>query len=293
MGKHRAAGPSRRAAGVIVAVGAIPLVTTLIGAGPAHAEAPPAPPASSSVPVMLPRHPLLSASDSVGDPFPQVVTSMQEATRAAVRSAADTITAAAVPSIRPVPPAAPVPASTRGVDSAPISAARPLPNHTYLAPQGALRTPVSVPPVEPIEAPPGTPRLDHIIVDVPFDAREFDQGAAQTEARPAALLESMDTEFGRSDGIATQVLASAAIGAGVANALAAPVAIPFAMLGAVAGFVLGIPFLPTGLVVGPVVGATIGYGVVAVPAMIAGAALGGAIGAIDGLAAQPFGISSR
>lgn len=293
MGKHRASGPSRRAAGMAVAVGAIPLITTLIGVGTAHAEAPPAPPPSSSVPVVLPAYPLLPAPDSVVDPFHQVITSVQEATRAAVQSATDTIAAATAPFIHPVLPAATIPQPARAADPAPPPASRPLPNHTYLAPQGTLHTLAPVLLVEPIEVPPGTLRLGNIIVNVPRDAREFDQGAAQTEAQPTTFLDSMGVERSRSDRIAAQTLASAAIGAVVANAVAAPVAIPFAILGAVAGFISGIPFLPTGLVVGPVVGATIGYGVVAVPAMIAGAALGGAVAAIDGFTARPFGVPPR
>lgn len=286
MGKHRATGTFRRAAERVVVVGAIPLTATLIGTGAVHAEAPPVPPASA-VPVVLPTHSLLPAPGSVADPFHEVITSVEEATRTAVQAATDTIAAAAAPFIHPVPPAVLSPAP------APISATRPLPNHAYLAPQDALHTPVPVPPVQPIEAPPGTLRLGDIIVNVPFEAREFNQAAAQTEAQLATFLDSMGVERSRSDRIAARTLASAAVGAAVANAVAAPVAIPFAMFGAVAGFVSGIPFLPTGLVVGPVIGATIGYGVVEVPAMIAGAALGGVIGAIDGFTAPSFGVPPR
>ncbi|WP_328394767.1 hypothetical protein [Nocardia sp. NBC_00416] len=286
MGKHVANGATRRAAGSVVAAGAVPLIAALIGAGTAEAEVLPAPPAPPAVPA-LPVHLFPPTPGPAVDPFQAAVTAVQEATRGAVQSATDTITAATAPYTHPVPAVPAVAAPPLVADPAPGT--RPVPEYTYLAPQGALHAPVPVTPVAPIEAPPGTLRIGNLTMTVPFDAREVNQGAAQTEAQLATFLDSVGVERSRSDRIAAQTMGSALVGAAIGTAVATPVAIPFAMLGAAAGFVAGIPFLPTGLVIGPVLGATIGYGVVAVPAVIAGAALGAAFGATDGFTAQPFG----
>ncbi|MEU4311936.1 hypothetical protein [Nocardia sp. NPDC024068] len=283
MGKHRATGPSRRAAGSVVAAGAIPLIATLIGAGTANAEALPAPPASSPIPA-LPTDLILMAPATT-DPIRDLTTTVHEATQVAVRSATDTFGVAAAPFFAP----APAPAAVADPVPAPAPATRPIPQHAYLAPQGELHAPLPVAPVAPIEAPPGKLRIGNIIMDAPFDVREINTGAAQTEAQLATFLDSVGVERSRSDRIAAQTMGSAAIGASVGNTLASPIAATSAMVGAVAGFISGIPFLPIGLVIGPVLGAAIGYAVIAGPAMAAGAAVGGAIGAADGFAAAPYG----
>ncbi|MEV0107097.1 hypothetical protein AB0H42_12240 [Nocardia sp. NPDC050799] len=290
MGKHRATGPSRRAAGSVVAAGAIPLIATLIGAGTANAEALPAPPASSPIPAALPALP--PAPIATVDPFGAATDAVQEAARVVVRSATDTITAATAPFTHTAPA---VPAVLRPaviadqVAPAPALATRPVPNHAYLAPQGELHAPTPVAPVAPIEAPPGKLRIGNVEMDAPFDVRDINTGAAQTEAQLATFLDSVGIERSRSDRIAAQTLGSAAIGASVANTLASPLAGTSAVVGAVAGFISGIPFLPIGLVIGPVLGAAIGYAVIAAPAVAAGAAIGGAVGAADGFAATPYG----
>ncbi|MET8800202.1 hypothetical protein ABZV91_27870 [Nocardia sp. NPDC004568] len=288
MGKHRATGPTRRAAGSVVAAGAIPLIATLIGAGTANAEVLPAPPASSPIPAALPA---LPPAPIAADPFGVATSTVQEAARVAVQSATDTITAATAPfthAAPAVPPVRPAVIADPAVP-APALATRPVPNHAYLAPQGELHAPAQVVPVAPIEAPPGKLRIGNVEMDAPFDVRDINTGAAQTEAQLATFLDSVGVERSRSDKIAAQTLGSAAIGASVANTLASPLAGTSAMVGAVAGFISGIPFLPIGLVIGPVLGAAIGYAVIAAPAAAAGAAIGGAIGAADGFAAAPYG----
>ncbi|MFI2229123.1 hypothetical protein [Nocardia testacea] len=287
MGKHRATGPSRRAAGSVVAAGAIPLIATLIGAGTANAEVLPAPPASSPIPAALPA-PI--PAPIAADPFGAATGTVQEAARVAVQSATDTITAATAPFTHAAPAVPPVLRPAVIADPAmPAPATRPVPNHTYLAPQGELHAPAPVAPVAPIEAPPGKLRIGNVEMDAPFDVRDINTGAAQTEAQLATFLDSVGVERSRSDKIAAQTLGSAAIGASVANTLASPLAGTSAMVGAVAGFISGIPFLPIGLLIGPVLGAAIGYAVIAAPAAAAGAAIGGAIGAADGFAAAPYG----
>lgn len=288
MGKHRATGPSRRAAGSVVAAGTIPLIATLIGAGTANAEVLPAPPASSSIPAALPAP--APAPIVVVDPFGAATDTVREAARVAVQSATDTITAATAPFTHTAPA---VPAVLRPAVIAdpaiPMPATRPVPDHAYLAPQGELHAPEPVAPVAPIEAPPGKLRIGNVEMDAPFDVREINTGAAQAEAQLATFLDSVGVERSRSDKIAAQTLGSAAIGASVANTLASPLASTSAMVGAVAGFISGIPFLPIGLLIGPILGAAIGYAVIAAPAAAAGAAIGGAIGAADGFAAAPYG----
>jgi hypothetical protein len=288
MGKHRATGPSRRAAGSVVAAGAIPLIATLIGAGTANAEVLPAPPASSSIPAALPALP--PAPIATVDPFGVATDTVREAARVVVRSATDTITAATAPFTHAAPAAPTVLRPALIADPvAPAPATRPVPNHTYLAPQGELHAPTPVAPVAPIEAPPGKLRIGNVEMDAPFDVRDINTGAAQTEAQLATFLDSVGVERSRSDKIAAQTLGSAAIGASVANTLASPLAGTSAMVGAVAGFISGIPFLPIGLLIGPILGAAIGYAVIAGPAAAAGAAIGGAVGAADGFAAAPYG----
>ncbi|MFI9534191.1 hypothetical protein ACIG56_13190 [Nocardia fusca] len=288
MGKHRATGPSRRAAGSVVAAGAIPLIATLIGAGTANAEVLPAPPASSPIPAALPALP--PAPIATVDPFGAATDTVREAARVVVRSATDTITAATAPFTHAAPAApAVLPPAVIADPVAPAPATRPVPNHTYLAPQGELHAPTPVAPVPPIEAPPGTLRIGNVEMDAPFDVRDINTGAAQTEAQLATFLDSVGVERSRSDKIAAQTLGSAAIGASVANTLASPLAGTSAMVGAVAGFISGIPFLPIGLLIGPILGAAIGYAVIAGPAAAAGAAIGGAVGAADGFAAAPYG----
>lgn len=288
MGKHRATGPSRRAAGSVVAAGAIPLIATLIGAGTANAEVLPAPPASSPIPAALPALP--PAPIATVDPFGAATDTVREAARVVVRSATDTITAATAPFTHAAPAAPAVLRPAVIADLvAPAPATRPVPNHTYLAPQGELHAPMPVAPVAPIEAPPGKLRIGNVEMDAPFDVRDINTGAAQTEAQLATFLDSVGVERSRSDKIAAQTLGSAAIGASVANTLASPLAGTSAMVGAVAGFISGIPFLPIGLLIGPILGAAIGYAVIAGPAAAAGAAIGGAVGAADGFAAAPYG----
>lgn len=289
MGKHRATGTSRRAAGSVVAAGAIPLIATLIGAGTANAEVFPAPPPSSPIPAALPA--LSPASIAAVDPLGAATGTVQEAARVAVQSATDSITAATAPFTHSAPavPAVPRPAVITDPAPPPAPATRPMPTYNYLAPQGELHAPEQVAPVAPIEAPPGKLRIGNVEMDAPFDVREINTGAAQTEAQLATFLDSVGVERSRSDRIAAQTLGSAAIGASVANTLASPIAGTSAMVGAVAGFISGIPFLPIGLVIGPVLGAAIGYAVIAGPAAAAGAAIGGAIGAADGFAAAPYG----
>ncbi|MFI5719429.1 hypothetical protein [Nocardia sp. NPDC051750] len=298
MGKHRATGPSRRAAGSVVAAGAIPLIATLIGAGTANAEALPEPPASSPFPA-VPAH-LIHPAPATPDPIRDLTAAVHDATTVAVRSATDTFGMATAPFNRPAPavPApllagSAVPAPAGIADPvpapAPTPATRPVPQYSYLAPQGDLHAPVPVAPVAPIEAPPGKLRVGNIIMDAPFDVREINTGAAQAEAQVATFLDSVGVERSRSDRIAAQTVGSAAIGASVGNTLMSPIAATSAMVGAVAGLISGVPFLPIGLVIGPVLGAAIGYAVIAAPAMAVGAAVGGAIGAADGFAAAPYG----
>lgn len=291
MGKHRTTVRSRRAAGSVVAAGAVPLIATLIGAGTAHADVLPAPPAPSIVPTVLPVLPpmpalpgglLPPAPDPAVNPFGAAAGALQEATRAAAQSVTDAVTAATAQFTHPVPgtqlPTAPIPAATPGT--------RPPPEDAYPAPGEA---PLADRPAAPIEAPPGTLRVGDLEMPVPFDTRDLNAGADRAQEQLTAFLDSAGIERSRADRVAAQAMSSGLIGAGIGTAAAAPVAIPFAMLGAVAGFVVGLPFLPTGLVVGPVLGATIAYGVVTVPAALAGAAIGAAFGATDGFTTQPFG----
>ncbi|WP_280422894.1 hypothetical protein [Nocardia carnea] len=281
MGKHRATGPARRAAGSVVAAGAVPLIATLIGAGTANAEALPAPPASPPIPA-LPANPLQPAF-AAPDPVRDLTTAVDEATRVAVRSATDTFGMATAPFL-------PAPAPASVAEPVPTPATRAVPQHAYLAPQGELHAPMPVAPVAPIEAPPGKLRIGNVVMDAPpFDVREINTGAAQAEAQVATFYDSVGVERSRSDRMAAQTVGSAAIGASVANTLASPIATTSAMVGAVAGLISGIPFLPIGLVVGPVLGAAIGYAVIAAPAMAVGAAVGGAIGAAEGYTAAPYG----
>lgn len=283
MGKHRTTVRSRRAAGSVVAAGAVPLIATLIGAGTAHADvhpAPFAPPAvSATFPAIPPLPPLPAlpagllppAPDPAVNPLGAAVGAVHEATR----SVTDAVTAATAQFPRPAPgallPAAPRSAVTPGV--------RPVDDHAAPA----------VGPAAPIETPPGTLRVGDLEMSLPFDTRELNAGADRAQEQLTAFLDSSGIERGRADRVAAQAMSSGLIGAGIGAAVAAPVAIPFAMLGAAAGFVVGLPFLPTGLVIGPVLGATLAYGVVTVPAVIAGAALGAAFGATDGFTTQPFG----
>ncbi|WP_280417984.1 hypothetical protein [Nocardia carnea] len=284
MGKHRATGPARRAAGSVVAAGAVPLIATLIGAGTANAEALPAPPASPPIPA-LPANPLQPAS-AAPDPIRDLTVAVQDATRVAVRSATDTFGMAAAPLL----PAPPAPAPAAVAEPAPTPATRALPQHAYLAPQGELHAPMPVAPVAPIEAPPGKLRIGNVVMDAPpFDVRDINTAAAQAEAQVATFYDSVGVERSRSDRMAAQTVGSAAIGASVANTLASPISTTSAMVGAVAGLISGVPFLPIGLVVGPVLGAAIGYAVIAAPAMAVGAAVGGAIGAAEGYTAAPYG----
>ncbi|MEU4311935.1 hypothetical protein [Nocardia sp. NPDC024068] len=283
MGKHSTTGVTRRAAGSVLAAGAIPLIVTLIGAGTAEAEAFPTPPPIPVLPAAAPT----PVPNPIADPLPQVTTAVQDA----VRSATDAVATVTAPFTRLAPALAPVPPPIAADQHVPGT--RPVPEDSYLAPQGELHPPVPVLPVAPIEAPPGTLRIGTMVMTSPVDVREVNAGAAQAEAQIATFLDSVGIDRARSDRMAAQTLGTAAVGAAIGTAAAAPVAIPFAMLGAAAGFVAGIPFLPTGLVIGPVLGAAIGYGVVTIPAMIAGAALGGAIGATEGFTAPPFGIPPR
>ncbi|MGA6206616.1 hypothetical protein ACPESR_17905 [Nocardia testacea] len=287
MGKHRTTVRSRRAAGSVVAAGAVPLIATLICAGPAHADvlrAAPAPPAVPAVLAGLPPLPALPigllppAPDPAVDPFGAAAGALQKTGR----SVTDAVAAATARFVHPVPgaplPPAPMPAVAPAIpptseDGYPTSRATPSAEEAG--------------PVE--EAPPGTLRVGDLEMNLPFDTRDLNAGADRAQEQLTAFLDSSGIERSRADRVAAQAMSSGLIGAGIGAAAAAPVAIPFAMLGAAAGFVVGLPFLPTGLVVGPVLGAAIAYGVVTVPAVIAGAALGAAYGATDGFTTQPFG----
>lgn len=287
MGKHRTTVRSRRAAGSVVAAGAVPLIATLIGAGPAHADVLAAPPAPPAVPAVLAAPPPLPALPTgllpptpapAVDPFGAAAGALQEAGR----SVTDAVAAATAQFVHPVPgaplPTAPMPAVAPGIP--------PASEDGYPA-SGAAPAAEEAGPVE--EAPPGTLRVGDLEMNLPFDTRDLNAGADRAQEQLTAFLDSSGIERGRADRVAAQAMSSGLIGAGIGAAAAAPVAIPFAMLGAAAGFVVGLPFLPTGLVVGPVLGATIAYGVVTVPAVIAGASLGAAYGATDGFTTQPFG----
>ncbi|MEV3960603.1 hypothetical protein AB0M34_06820 [Nocardia sp. NPDC050193] len=292
MGKHRTTARSRRAAGSVVAAGAVPLIAALIGAGTARADVLPAPldppavpavlPSPPPLPALLPPLPMLPAGllPPAPDPAVDPLGAVTGAVQAATRSVTDAVTSATDRFTHPVPgaplPAVPIPAATPSpgpVDDYPAAG----------TPSRAAR------PATPIEAPPGTLRVGDLEMSLPFDTRELNAGADRAQEQLTAFLDSSGIERGRADRVAAQAMSSGLIGAGVGAAVAAPVAIPFAMLGAAAGFVVGLPFLPTGLVVGPVLGATLAYGIVTVPAVIAGAALGAAFGATDGFTTQPFG----
>ncbi|MEV0107096.1 hypothetical protein AB0H42_12235 [Nocardia sp. NPDC050799] len=281
MGKHRTTVRSRRAAGTVVAAGAVPLIATLIGTGTAHAEVHPAPLAPSAVPAELPALPPLPPLPAgLLPPAPDPAVNPLGALREASRAVTDAVTAATTQFIHPVPgaplPAAQIPAAIPGI--------RPVDDDS--APGAALP---AAGPATPIETAPGTLRVGDLEMSLPFDTRELNAGADRAQEQLTAFLDSSGIERSRADRVAAQAMSSGLIGAGIGAAVAAPVAIPFAMLGAAAGFVVGLPFLPTGLVVGPVLGATLAYGVVTAPAVIAGAALGAAFGATDGFTTQPFG----
>ncbi|MGW0002266.1 hypothetical protein [Nocardia grenadensis] len=292
MGKHRATGPSRRAAGSVVAAGAIPLIATLIGAGTANAEVLPAPPASSPIPAALPALPGAPIAAAV-NPLGTATDAVQEAARVAVRSATDTITAATAPFTHTAPavPTGPRPTViAEPAASAPALATRPVPNYAYLAPQGELHAPEPVAPVAPIEAPPGKLRVGNVVIDAPpFDVREINTGAAQAEAQLATFYDSVGVERSRSDRMAAQTLGSAAVGASVGSAVASPVAGVAALVGGAVGLVVGIPFMPAGLVYMPVIAATTAFTLVAAPAILTGAAIGGAVGAAEAYTAAPYG----
>lgn len=77
MGKHSTTGVVRRAAGSVLAAGAIPLIVTLIGAGTAEADPFPAPPPLPALPAnlelpanpTLPTNPALPAPNPAADPL--------------------------------------------------------------------------------------------------------------------------------------------------------------------------------------------------------------------------------
>ncbi|WP_228001187.1 hypothetical protein [Nocardia australiensis] len=255
-GKHRAPNLQRRKVGSIVAAGAIPLVLALVGTGTAHAE--PAPP--SSVTNLEPE------ANPEANPNPE-----------------------AGPNPEPNPPAA-IPAEPHSS----LQGLRPVPDTSYLAPLGALHAPEPVAPVAPIAPPPGQLRFGGVAVGAPdwIDPQqsvEINGPAAVTEASIATFLDSVGMERSRSDLIAGQTVAGAAIGAAAGAAVSSPLAATSAAVGAVAGFISGVPFLPIGLVIGPVLGAAIGTAVITVPASAVGAAAGAALGAIGGLAAPSYG----
>lgn len=155
---------------------------------------------------------------------------------------------------------------------------------------GQLRVPdifAMAPPVAPIEAPQGQVRIGTMQVGVPdwIPAEPIDQvndAAAGAEAGLAQVLDSAGFDPGRSDRIAANVLGSAAIGASVGSTLASPIAAPGAVIGAVSGFIAGTVFAPAGWFVLTPVGAAIGYGMVAAPFMLVGAAAGAVVGAVQG-----------
>ncbi|NUP25773.1 MAG: hypothetical protein HOQ44_03605, partial [Nocardia sp.] len=203
MGKHRTPVRSRRAAGSVVAAGAVPLIATLIGAATAHAEVVPAPSAPPALPVALPALPtvpaglLPAAPDPAADPFGAAVGAIQDATGAAMRSVTDTVTAATAQFTYPVPgvqaPAAPIPAATPGTG--------PWPAAVYPALDEA---PPAAPPAAPIEAPPGTLRVGDLEVSVPFDARDLNAAADGTQQQLTAFLDSAGIERSRADRVAAQ-----------------------------------------------------------------------------------------
>ncbi|MET7773348.1 hypothetical protein [Nocardia sp. NPDC005366] len=143
------------------------------------------------------------------------------------------------------------------------------------------------PAVAPIEAPHGRVRIGSLQTDVPewLPSEPIDQindAAAGAEAGLAQVLDSAGFDPARSDRIAADVLGSAAMGAAIGSTVASPIASVGAVIGAASGFVAGTPFAPAGWLVVTPIGAGIGYGMIAAPFMLVGAAAGAVVGAVTG-----------
>lgn len=270
-GRHRAPNAQRQKIGSMVALGALPLVVALVGAGTANADP------GSPDPVTQPEQ--RTAADPLaalfaGQPaeiaLPELSAPLRELTGGAAPVA--------------VPFAVPV--------DAPLY--RALPDQGYLAPAGALHAPIPVEAVAPIAPPEGKIRIGDIIIDTPgFLAPDqvfaVNDGAAQAEAQLATFYDSIGMERSRSDKMAAQTLSSAAIGATVATNLSMPITSASVIVGAGAGLLAGVPFLPIGLLIGPILGGAIGGAVIAVPAAALGGAIGAAVGAGIGYGTPGFG----
>ncbi|MFC3962858.1 hypothetical protein [Nocardia jiangsuensis] len=254
----------------MVALGALPLVVALVGAGTANADP------GSPDPVTQPEQ--RTAADPLAALF-----AGQPAEIALPELAAPLLDLTG-PAPVAVPAGAPV--------DAPLY--RAMPDQGYLAPAGAPHGPIPVEAVAPIAPPEGKIRIGDIIVDTPgFLAPDqvfaVNDGAAQAEAQLATFYDSIGMERSRSDKMAAQTLSSAAIGATVATNLSMPITSASVIVGAGAGLLAGVPFLPIGLLIGPILGGAIGGAVIAVPAAALGGAIGAAVGAGIGYGTPGFG----
>lgn len=276
-GKHRATTAQRQKIGSMVALGALPLVVALVGAGTANAEV--AAPDAVTQPEQRPAADPLAALFS-GQPAAIALPGLPEEVVAPLRDLAAQV----------APAAAPAPAGAE-IDA---PAYRPIPDQSYLAPAGQPHAPVPVEAVAPIAPPEGKIRVGDLIVDAPaFLAPDqvfmVNDGAAQAEAQLATFYDSIGMERSRSDKMAAQTLSGAAVGATVATNLSMPITSSSVLIGAGAGLIAGVPFLPIGLLIGPIIGGAIGGAVIAVPAAALGGAIGGAIGAGVGYGTPGYG----
>ncbi|WP_157117655.1 hypothetical protein [Nocardia vaccinii] len=151
-----------------------------------------------------------------------------------------------------------------------LQGARPQPNTAYLAPVGQLHLPVPVAPVPPIMPPPGKVRVGDLEVTPPdwLDKRlttQINDQSAVGEAYVATFLDSIGMERSRSDYVAARTVGDAAVGMAVGTAASAAVAVGSVALGG-----------PGGLM-------TAGIALEAGPML--GAAVGGVVGAVDGITA--------
>lgn len=293
-GQHTATtGQWCRRIGSSLVLGALPLSVALWQTGVAGAAAPTTDPAPAAG--ALPDAATVAAG--VSDAVSQAVSQLVPADPWQFRPAAATDPAVppiATPVAEPTPNTA-APAGNVASNRNAANGTRPVPDLAAPAAvnPGALHLPDlahPAPPVAPIQAPDNTIRIGSMqpprpdFVDPQLTA-QINDSAAQAEAGLAQGLDSVGFEPSRSDRIAADTLAGAAVGASVGNIVSSPIATTSALVGAVAGLIAGVPFLPAGLVVMPVVGAAIGYVVIAAPAAAAGAAIGAGVGAIEGAAA--------
>lgn len=171
-------------------------------------------------------------------------------------------------------------AQLRHVENGP----RPMPTRDFLAPIGPLHLPTAVPPVAPIQAPPGTIRVGDIVVGAPAflnpdQIAQINNTAAGVEAQIATFGDSIGLDPSRSDRAASAIVGDTVIGASVAGStFGLPLAATGAVIGAINGLVVGLPFAPVGLVIGPIASAAIGAAFSAAPVMLIGGALGAAAG---------------